>query len=233
MDEPIALIEVAPGGLADIGGGACTRLIAALERANVERPRALLVVAVDGLGAVEQRMPTPRGLDDPAALLAEFPAPTVAVWNGPAIGAGAEIVLAADIRVIGRDASMTFPEVGAGELPCWGGTQRLVRAGGVALALRMLVSGDTLDASILDRSGVAVCVADPVTEGKALARRLADGAPRAQQAARDAVHRGLDVTLRDGLRLEADLNLLLSTTKDRSEGIDAFFEKRPPKFTGE
>jgi len=92
------------------------------------------VRALDGVGAREPRVPTPTGLRDPAALLAAFPAPTVAVWKGAAIGAGAELLLAADLRVIGPAATMAFPEVGDGELPCWGGTQRLTRAGGVALA---------------------------------------------------------------------------------------------------
>jgi enoyl-CoA hydratase/carnithine racemase len=128
---------------------------------------------------------------------------------------------------------MAFPEVGAGALPCWGGTQRLPRAGGVALALRMLVIGDVVDAATLAASGVAVMSDDPVREATELASRLALGAPRAQEAARDAVQRGIDLTLADGLRLESDLNLLLSTTADRAEGIAAFFEKREPRFTGE
>ena len=165
-------------------------------------------------------------------MLAAFPAPTVAVWNGPAVGAGAELLLAADLRVMGPDASMAFPEVGAGELPCWGGTQRLTRAGGVALALRMLVVGDAVDAVALERSGLAVLSDDPVAHAETLAGTLAAGAPRAQAAARDAVQRGRDLTLADALRLESDLNLLISTTTDRAEGIAAFFEKRPPRFTG-
>jgi enoyl-CoA hydratase/carnithine racemase len=191
------------------------------------------VCALDGIGAVETRVPTPQGLRDPAAVLAAFPAPTVAVWNGPAIGAGAEVLLAADVRVIGPQASMTFPEVETGQLPCWGGTQRLTRAGGVALALRMLVIGDSVDAAALERSGLAVLVDDPRAQAEELAARLAAGAPRAQAAARDAVQRGRDLTLADALRLESDLNLLISTTQDRAEGIAAFFEKRPPRFTGE
>ena len=177
-------------------------------------------------------MPTPTGLRDPAAMLASFPAPTVAVWNGPAIGAGAEVLLAADLRIVGPNATMAFPEVGDGELPCWGGTQRLTRAGGVALALRMLVVGDPVDAGELVRSGLAVLDGDPGARADALARQLALGAPRAQAAARDAVQRGRDLTLVDALRLESDLNLLISTTDDRAEGIAAFFEKRPPRFTG-
>jgi enoyl-CoA hydratase len=176
---------------------------------------------------------TPRGLLDPAAVLAAFPAPTVAVWNGPAIGAGAELLLAADVRVAGPAASMAFPEVAAGELPCWGGTQRLTRAGGLALALRMFVIGDPVDAVELERAGLAVLVDDPRAHAEELVGRLAAGAPRAQAAARDAVQRGRDLTLVDALRLESDLNLLISTTHDRAEGIAAFFEKRPPRFTGE
>ena len=125
----VAAIDLAPGPLADVGRAPCARLLAALDDLTDDPPRALLLRAPDGVGAQEPRVPTPTGLRDPASLLAAFPAPTVAVWNGPAVGAGAELLLAADLRVIGPDASMAFPEVGAGELPCWGGTQRLTRAG--------------------------------------------------------------------------------------------------------
>lgn len=228
----VATIELAPGPLADLGGATGGRLVARLDDLAADPPRALLVRALDGVGAREPRVPTTTGLRDPAALLAAFPAPTVAVWNGPALGAGAELLLAADLRVIGPAATMAFPEVGDGGLPCWGGTQRLTRAGGVALALRMLVVGDPVDADTLVRSGLAVLDDDPAARADALVDQLARGAPRAQAAARDAVHRGRDLTLADALRLESDLNLLISTTSDRAEGIAAFFEKRPPRFTG-
>jgi enoyl-CoA hydratase/carnithine racemase len=215
-----------------VSSSACGRLLAALDDLAADPPRALLVRALDGVGAREPRVPTPTGLRDPAAMLASFPAPTVAVWNGPAIGAGAEVLLAADLRIAGPDATMAFPEVADGELPCWGATQRLTRAGGVALALRMLVVGDPVDAHELVRSGLAVLDADPGGRADALAEQVSHGAPRAQAAARDAVQRGRDLTLADALRLESDLNLLISTTDDRAEGIAAFFEKRPPRFTG-
>jgi len=228
----VATIELSPGPLADLSGSGCGRLLAELDDLVVDPPRALLVRALDGVGAREPRVPTPSGLRDPAAVLASFPAPTVAVWNGPAIGAGAELLLAADLRIVGPDATMAFPEVGDGELPCWGGTQRLTRAGGVALALRLLVVGDPVGADALVRSGLAVLDDDPGARADALAEQLSRGAPRAQAAARDAVQRGRDLTLADALRLESDLNLLISTTEDRAEGIAAFFEKRPPRFTG-
>ena len=228
----VVTIALAPGPLADIGAPAGAELVASLTQCAIDPPRALLLDAHAGVGMAEPRVPTPRGLADPAALLAAFPAPTIAVWDGPAIGAGAELLLAADVRVVGEQATMAFPEVGAGELPCWGGTQRLTRAGGVALALRMLVIGEAIDADQLERSGIALRADDALSFARELAERLAAGAPRAQAAAREAVLRGRDLTMADGHRLESDLNLLLSTTRDRAEGIAAFFEKRAPEFEG-
>ena len=225
-------IALAPGPLADVTSGTGAELVASLTALAVNAPRALLLDANRGVGADEPRPPTPRGLTDPAALVAAFPAPTIACWNGPAIGAGVEMLLAADVRVIGEQATMSLPEVAHGALPCWGGTQRLTRVAGVALALRMLVVGEPVDALALERAGVALCVPDPVDAARDLAAQLAAGAPRAQSAAREAVLRGIDLTLADGHRLESDLNLLLSTTRDRAEGIAAFFEKRPPRFEG-
>jgi enoyl-CoA hydratase len=231
--ERVTTLTLTPGPLADPSSAECSALVAALADLYDDPPRALLVDAFDGVGRAEPRPLTPDGLTDPAALLAAFPAPTVAVWDGPAVGAGAEVLLAADIRVVGARATMAFPEVSLGALPCWGGTQRLTRVAGVALALRMLVLGETVDAATLERSGVAVCAADPGAHARDVAGRLAAGAPRAQSAAREAVLRGRDLTLADGHRLESDLNLLLSTTRDRAEGIAAFFEKRAPEFEGE
>ena len=172
---------------------------------------------------------TPVGLRDPAAVLAAFPAPTVAYWDGPAVGAGAELLLAADLRVAGPDAPLAFPEVGAGELPCWGGTQRLPRLAGIAAALRLLVVGDTFAVDELVRVR-ARRARRRRRRGRGSRRPCSRGAPRAQAAARDAVQRGRDLTLHDALRLEADLNLLIATTDDRAEGIAAFFEKRAPRL---
>ena len=231
--DPVGTVTLPAGPLADVAGASCAALVADLERLALDPPRAVLVVAPGGAGGDDPRVATPAGLRDPAAILAAIAAPTVVAWNGALTGPAAELALAADLRVAGTEATMAFPEVGRGELPCWGGTQRLTRAGGVALALSMLVAGMPADAPALARSGLAHVVADPIEHGRALAASLASGAPRAQAAARDAVQRGRDLTLADALRLESDLNLLLATTDDRAEGIAAFFEKRPPRFTGE
>ncbi len=229
--DAVARLELAVGPLADVTASAADALVAELDRLAADPPRALLVVAPDGVGAVEDRPPTPVGLRDPAAVLAAFPAPTVAWWDGPATGAGAELLLAADLRVVGPGATLSFPEVELGTIPCWGATQRLPRLVGIAAAVRLLMVGETFGVDALARVGLA----EPggVAEAEALADRLAHGAPRAQAAARDAVQRGRDLTLVDGLRLEADLGLLIATTHDREEGITAFFEKRAPRFTGE
>jgi enoyl-CoA hydratase len=229
----VATVSLTPGPLADVASERCAALVAQLTELASDPPRALLLEAFGGAGAAEPRAPLPAGLHDPATLVATFPAPTVAVFDGPAIGAGAEVLLAADVRVVGTHATMAFPEVGMGCLPCWGGTQRLPRVAGVALALRMLVVGDEVDADVLARAGVAILAAEPRAHADELVQRLAAGAPRAQAAAREAVVRGYDLTLADGHRLESDLNLLLSTTRDRAEGIAAFFEKRPPEFEGD
>jgi len=226
-----ARLELVPGPLADVASPATDRLVAALDQLASEEPRALLLVAPDGVGAEEPRTLTPTGLRDPAEVLAAFPAPTIAYWNGPAVGAGAELLLAADVRIAGPDALVALPEVGRGELPCWGGTQRLPRLAGIAAALRILVAGDAFGVDDLVRCGLAERGLDE-SSAEELADRLSRGAPRAQAAARDAVQRGRDLTLHDALRREADLNLLISTTGDRAEGIAAFLEKRDPRFTG-
>jgi enoyl-CoA hydratase/carnithine racemase len=96
----------------------------------------------------------------------------------------------------------------------------------------LLVLGEPVEADDLVRAGIAVRAEDPSERAEELAAALAQGAPRAQAAAREAVHRGRDLTLADALRLEADLNLLIATTDDRAEGIAAFFEKRAPRFRG-
>jgi enoyl-CoA hydratase len=136
--------------------------------------------------------------------------------------------------VASADATFALPDVvEAGALPCWGGTQRLPRAFGTARATAMLLLGEELDAArALEAGFVWQLVDQPGEAASALAGQLAGLGPLALEYAKEAVHRGAELPLRDGLRLEGDLNTLLATSADRAEGLAAFFAKRPADFAG-
>ena len=168
--------------------------------------------------------------------LVSLTVPIIAAINGPAGGAGAELALACDIRLAGERASFQFPQLAEGTLPRAGGTQRLPRIVGRAHALELLLLGDRIDAQEAWRMGLVGKVVPQerlLLEAEALAERLAQKAPVAMRYLREAIHKGMDVTLDQGLRLEADLYFLLQTTADRMEGIRSFLEKRTPTFRGE
>ena len=117
-----------------------------------------------------------------------------------------------------------------------GGTQRLPRLVGKGKALELVLAGDTIDAQEAHRIGlVNRVVPENVLEKTVmeLAKDIASKSPIALRYAKEAMNAGLDLTLEQGLRLEADLYMLLHTTSDRTEGIRAFQEKRKPRFTGE
>jgi enoyl-CoA hydratase/carnithine racemase len=171
---------------------------------------------------------------DPAAALARLRPPVVVAVAGACRSVGLEVALAADIRLARSDASFALADAcDAGRLPCWGGTQRLPRAVGHARASAMVLLGDVLDAHAAHAAGLVARVVDDLDGGVAAAVDALLGAgPLALELAKEAVHRGSELPLRDGLRLEGDLNHLLQTTDDRAEGLAAFFAKRPPDFAG-
>jgi len=122
-----------------------------------------------------------------------------------------------------------------GFIPWDGGSQRLPRIVGRARALELLLTSRTIDAVEALRIGLVNKVVPAkalLPESQALARQLAAKGPIALRYAKEAVNKGLDLTLEQGLRLEADLYFLLHTTADRIEGVRAFLEKRPPRFRG-
>ena len=169
---------------------------------------------------------------DPAQALAGVRAPVVAAVHGRCDGVGLELALAADIRVAAVDASFCLDTVTRGELPSWGGTQRLPRTVGSAMAASMVLLGDRLDAqaalagSLVHRVGP---LDDVIT---AVVDRLLDAAPLALELAKEAMGHGVELPMGEGFRLEAELNHLLSTSEDRAEGLAAFFAKRRPVFHG-
>jgi E-phenylitaconyl-CoA hydratase len=170
-----------------------------------------------------------------AQSLAAFAKPLIAAINGPAFGGGLELALACDLRVAAHGATFALPEVRIGSLPGSGGTQRLVRATGPAVAARMLLSGDPLSAAEALRTGL---ISDLVEPGELadftgrLARRISANAPLSLLAAKQCLTAAAEVPLRAGLELERALWTLLSTTEDRREGRAAFREHRTPRFTG-
>jgi enoyl-CoA hydratase/carnithine racemase len=161
--------------------------------------------------------------------------PTVAAVHGYCLGGGLEIALACDLRIAAEDAVFGFPEVLLGIIPGAGGTQRLPRLVGVGQALRLILTGQRIDAAeALSIGLVTEVVPGPELAGRALecAAQLSRGAPRAIEYAKEAILRGSQLSLADGLRLEADLATLLMSTDDRAEGAAAFTGRRTPDFTG-
>lgn len=171
---------------------------------------------------------------DVANTLASLPFPTIAAINGFALGGGLELALAADLRVAATGASIGLPEVGLGLIPGYGGTQRLPRLIGQGRALDLILTGRHVKAEEALQLGLVNRVADDaLAAAKELARAAARNAPIALGLAKEAVVRGLDVTLPQGLEIEADLFGMVATTDDMREGTAAFLEKRAAEFTGQ
>ncbi|MBE0479948.1 MAG: enoyl-CoA hydratase/isomerase family protein [Dehalococcoidia bacterium] len=162
--------------------------------------------------------------------------PVLAAINGEASGAGLELALACDIRICSEDARFCFPETSRGLIPGGGGTQRLPRIVGRGKALEMVLLAAPIDAREAHRIGLVSRVTPGeslIEDAETITRQLLARAPIALRFAKEAVRMGMDMTLRQGLRLEADLSFILQTTADRSEGIRAFLDKRKPEFRGE
>jgi enoyl-CoA hydratase len=166
------------------------------------------------------------------ARLDDLPMPSVAAINGYAFGGGLELALACTFRVAVPTAKMGLPEIKLGLIPGYGGTQRLPRVIGEARALELIMTARTVDAAEAQRIGLVhrVVEGDAVAGALAFARSFSGYGLPALKLARDAVKRALDVPLHEGLKLEADLNTLAFQTQDAIEGMNAFMEKRKPRF---
>jgi len=162
--------------------------------------------------------------------------PVIAAVNGDALGAGLELALSCDIRICSENAHFGFPETSHGLIPGGGGTQRLPRIVGKGKATEMVITAEPIDAAESYRVGLVTKIVPRqrlAAEAEEIAGKLILRAPIAVRYAKEAVSKGMDMTLAQGLRLEADLSFLLQTTKDRAEGIKAFLEKRKAQFKGE
>jgi len=161
--------------------------------------------------------------------------PVIGAINGDALGQGLEMALACDIRIAAETARLGLSQIASGFIPWDGGTQLLPRIVGKTKAAELIFTGETLDA----RQACEIGLVGKVLPAKELmptvmeiAQAMSLKAPIALRHTKEAVHKGLDLTLEQGLRLEADLYLLLQTTEDRVEGIKAFLERRQPQFKG-
>lgn len=172
---------------------------------------------------------------DPFGCLAELPRPVVCAVNGDASGAGLELALACDIRVASEEATFALPDILIGLLPLAGGTQRLPRLIGRGAALEMVLTGEPVGAQEALRRGLVSALVPRdrlLQEAEAIASRIAERGPLAVRYAKEAVSRGFEMPLEQGLRYETDLTIILQTTEDRAEGVKAFLEKRKPEFKG-
>jgi enoyl-CoA hydratase len=161
--------------------------------------------------------------------------PVVAAINGYALGGGCELAMACHLRVAAEHARFGQPEVKLGIAPGYGGTQRLPRLVGKGVALQLILTGEMIDAREAHRIGLVnkvVAGADLLAESERLLRVILSMAPLAVRLAIEAVDRGVEMTLDEGLLLEANHFGLLAATHDMKEGLSAFLDKRPPSFAG-
>ncbi|MEO8605189.1 MAG: enoyl-CoA hydratase-related protein [bacterium] len=200
--------------------------------AHDETIRVALLHGPPGLFCLGSEHAAPEWPDWVAALGA-LAVPVIAAVGGAAVAEGAELSLAADIRIVAPRAWFAFPHLTSGSLPRHGATQRLPRLVGRTRALELLLSGRRIGAREAQRIGLATLIAaPPLIAARALAAELCTKGPIALRLAKEAVGRSLDLTLEQGVRLEQDLYVLLQTTADRATGVRAFVAKRQPKFKG-
>ena len=165
--------------------------------------------------------------------IADLKIPSIAVIHGYAFGGGLELALSCTFRVATERARMGLPEVKLGLIPGYGGTQRLPRLVGEGRALDMIMSGRTVAAEEGLQMGLVNRIdseGTPFEMGKRFLEPVLKHSLCALYFAREAVQRGGQVSLADGLRLERDLSTLSYRTDDAAEGLDAFLSKRTPTF---
>jgi len=161
--------------------------------------------------------------------------PSIAAINGFALGGGCEVALACTIRIASRNAKLGQPEVKLGIIPGYGGSQRLARLCGKGLAHEMILTGEMITAEEALRVGLVNRVVEPaelLATAESIAKKIIANAPLAVKYAMEAVERGIEMSLEEGLFLEATLFGLCCATDDMHEGTRAFLEKRPAEFQG-
>src|SRR6201993_1908654 len=161
--------------------------------------------------------------------------PVIACINGFALGGGCEIAMACTMRLASENAKLGQPEVKLGIIPGYGGTQRLPRLVGKGLAAQLVLTGEMISAQEAHRIGLVnevVAAAELIPRAEAIAQKIIANAPLAVQYAMESVNKGMEMTLAEGVYLEAALFAISCATEDKTEGTRAFLEKRAAVFKG-
>ena len=213
--------------------------------AAAERDDAIRVVVLTGACDSFCKGTEPESPADPDAynrlrasahVASSISKPVIAAINGDAVDQGLELALACDLRVVATTARLGLTHITRGLVPWDGGTQRLPRLIGLGRATELVLTGRLVDAGEAHRIGLVSETVSPdnvVARSLELASAIAAHGPAAQRYAKEAVLQGQDLTLDQGLRLEADLSFLLHGTADRDEGIASFRERRKPEYRDE
>jgi enoyl-CoA hydratase len=166
-------------------------------------------------------------------LFLNLPQVLIAALHGYVLGSGIEMALCCDLRIASEDVRFGLPETSLGIIPAAGGTQLLPRTIGRAKSLQALLVGERIDAQEAYRFGLVnqvVSREELLPTAERIAEKIMSRAPIAVRYAKQAVRRGLDMSLEEGLRLERQLCTLVLSTDDALEGVKAFLESRPPQF---
>ncbi|KYK28824.1 MAG: crotonase [Candidatus Proteinoplasmatales archaeon SG8-5] len=240
LNRPEALNALNSRMLAELGKAA----------AELEADNAVKVVVVTGAerafaaGADIAEMMTMTALEgqkhgklgqDTFAAFEDMVKPVIAAVNGFALGGGCELAMACDIRLASEKAKFGQPEVKLGVTPGFGGTQRLPRLVGRAKAKELIFTGEMIDAAEAHRIGLVNAVYPPealMEETKKLANLIAANGEIAVSLSKRAINKGIEVDLKSGCAIEAEIFGLCFSTEDQKEGMKAFTEKRPPEFKG-
>ncbi len=161
--------------------------------------------------------------------------PIIAAVAGYCLGGGCELAMLCDFIIAADNAKFGQPEINLGIIPGIGGTQRLTRAVGKAKAMEMCLTGRFMDAAEAEAAGLVsrvVPAKDLAREAREAAARIAEKSPLAVRAAKEAVNRAFETSLREGVLFERRQFYALFASEDRAEGMAAFVEKRAPRFRG-
>jgi len=161
--------------------------------------------------------------------------PVIACINGFALGGGCEIAMASTMRLASETAKLGQPEVKLGIIPGYGGTQRLPRLVGKGIAMQLLLTGEMITAQEAYRIGLVnevTASADLIPRAETIAQKIIANGPLAVQYTMEAVNKGMETPLAEGLYIEAALFGVASVTEDKKEGTASFLEKRPAQFKG-